>query len=56
MCRNDREVLAILFRQSQTLRNPISLSELKAQGTLRGAPQTFTTLPGGTLQWLRDRI
>ncbi len=50
------EVLAILFRQDRLLEHPISLQELQSHGAIRTAPQSITSLSGGAVEWLAERV
>jgi len=54
LCR--RDVLAILFRQSRSVRNPMSLAELIERGVLSAAPQSIATLPEEVKPWLQARV
>ncbi len=54
MCQ--RDVLAILFRQSRTIRTPIRLDELRACGVLSAAPQSIVTVPEEAKEWLQTRV
>ena len=51
-----KEVLAILFRQSRILNNPISLNELRTNSVLAAAPQSILTVPEEITQWLQTRL
>ena len=51
-----KEVLAILFRQSRVLKEPIPLKELIANGVLSAAPQSILTVPEGATEWLQTRL
>lgn len=54
LCR--REVLAILFRQSRILKNPIMLRDIVANGILSSAPQSIVTVPKEAIEWLQTRL
>jgi L-amino acid N-acyltransferase YncA len=54
LCRN--EVLAVLFRHSKVLDQPISLAELLRQELLKAAPQSIVTVPSEAMAWLRSRL
>jgi len=54
MCQ--RDVLAILFRQSRSVRNPIRLDELRASGVVSAAPQSIVTVPEEAKEWLQTRV
>lgn len=54
MC--EREVLAILFRQSRLLDQPIPFRELKGIGLISVPPQSIVGVPKEATQWLRTRI
>lgn len=49
-------VLAINFRLSTILRNPLSLDALLKGGVLKGAPQSITEVKKEGLEWLRQTI
>jgi L-amino acid N-acyltransferase YncA len=49
-------VLAILFRQSRVLREPIPLKELIAQRVLTASPQSIRTVPKEATEWLEERL
>ncbi|MCJ7668098.1 MAG: GNAT family N-acetyltransferase [Anaerolineae bacterium] len=51
-----REVLAILFRQSRILKDTISLEELIANSVLSAAPRSILTVPEGSTAWLQTRL
>ncbi len=51
-----KRVLAILFRQARCLDIPISLTEMKNNGALRGAPQSIVTVPKEAMPWLTSRL
>lgn len=55
MC-NQREVLAILFRQDRILRNRIERAELEGAGVMLRPPQTISHVRSEGLEWLRGRI
>lgn len=52
----EKEVLAILFRQAGILKDPISLDELMANGVVRGAPQSILAVPKEATEWLQERL
>jgi hypothetical protein len=54
MCKG--QVLAILFRQSRILENPIGLEELKKNRILTAAPQSIMKIQRRTLNWIQSRI
>lgn len=49
-------VLAINFRLSAILRNPLTLDALLRGGVLRGAPQSITEVKREGIEWLRQKI
>lgn len=51
-----REVLAILFRQSRILKNPIAFKNLKVNGVLSSAPQSIITATKEAVEWLQTRL
>jgi len=51
-----REVLAILFRQSRILKNPMPLRVLIANGVLSAAPRSILTVPERTIEWLQTQL
>jgi len=54
LCQKD--VLAILFRQSRILKDPIPLDQLIARGFLSAAPQSIIQLPEEASGWLQSRL
>lgn len=54
MCQ--REVLAILFRQSLILDNPISYQQMKDAGLVQAPPQTIASVPEGALSCLKTLL
>jgi len=54
MC--SRAVLAILFRQSRVLDNPIGRDELLEHQALGGAPQSISRVKAASIGWLRERL
>ena len=53
---DEREVLAINFRHSYDLNEPIGLSQLREEGCLRAAPQSITQVREGGRDWLLNQI
>ncbi|MNR84130.1 Acetyltransferase (GNAT) family protein [compost metagenome] len=51
-----REVLAILFRQSQFFSTPIPFEALRSNGVLAGAPQSIVTVPDEGIRWIEHLI
>jgi len=51
-----REVLAILFRQSRILKDPIPIKDLITNGVLSAAPRSILTVPEGATEWLQTRL
>jgi len=51
-----REVLAILFRQSRILENPIIIDELIANGVFSAAPQSIVTVPEEAVKWIQTQL
>ncbi len=51
-----REVLAILFRQARTLRNPISLDQLIGNECIKAAPQSIMEIRREAMRWLQNRL
>jgi L-amino acid N-acyltransferase YncA len=51
-----KKVLAILFRQSRILKNPIPFHELITKGIIKKAPKTIRTIPEEALPWLQQKI
>ena len=54
MCK--KGVLAINFRLSTILRDPLTLDSLLKSGALRGAPQSITEVKREGIEWLRQTI
>lgn len=54
MC--ETEVLAILFRQSRLLDEPIPFKELKRNGVIPAPPQSIVGVPKQASKWLRARL
>ncbi|HEX3047548.1 MAG TPA: GNAT family N-acetyltransferase [Bacillota bacterium] len=54
MCQ--KKVLAILFRQSRILKNPIPFQELITKGIIKKAPKSIRTIPEEALPWLQQKI
>ncbi len=52
----NKEVLAILFRQSFLLPEPITLEELKKKKYISAAPQSIMQLPEEASEWLQSRL
>jgi len=53
LCRSP--LLAILFRQSRVLRNPIELRELTAHGVIAASPRSIVKVPKEATEWLEAR-
>lgn len=52
----DRQVLAILLRQSRVLDSPIPAQELLAAGLINRAPQSIVTISENAAAWLATRL
>lgn len=50
------EVVAVLFRQNHPVSEPIDRDELVANGALRAAPQSITSVREEAVTWIRARI
>ena len=49
-------LLAILFRQSRVLVEPIALGELIAHGVVKATPQSIVSVPKEATEWLETRL
>jgi ribosomal protein S18 acetylase RimI-like enzyme len=56
LCRQPREVLAILFRFDRALSEPIAVAELIAAGHLNGTVQSITQMSQEAVAWLRQQL
>lgn len=56
LCAEGRETLAILFRQGDILKEPITLSTLLELGVLKGHPQQITSADIKERTWLQGRL
>jgi len=54
LCKQD--VLAILFRHSGVLSEPLHFNTLKQHSVLSGAPQSIQSVPRESLKWLRKEL
>lgn len=53
---SSKNVLAILFRQSQFLKQGPTLDELKGANICKGAPQSIQSIRGPAAEWMRNHV
>ena len=56
MTANNRDVLAILFRQARTIESPISAKRLSDAGVWTGPPQSIMRIPRGGVEWIQSQM
>lgn len=52
MCRGEKDVLVILFRQAENFQNEIRIKDLQSANLINGVPQTITKLSEEAKKWI----
>lgn len=52
MCRGEKDVLVILFRQAENFQNEIRIKDLQSANLINGVPQTITKLSEKAKKWI----
>ena len=53
---NNRDVLAILFRQARSIESPIRARRLSEAGVWTGPPQSIMSIPTGGVEWIHSEM